>query len=125
MSTVDKAGRALRAGFGGATVAALVLMNACASGNSADNSGPLEEASSAETTEALMAGPAGKWACTLAGGTVAGTLTSIRGPDGNLTCIVNAPRLPGSLSQYCLGTPVFGTCPDCYGLGDDWGCAWG
>lgn len=111
MSALHKAGRALQIGLGLALLAALALVNGCAS-----------EESRGEATEAQVTHTSGRFACTQGEGRRPSTLEILENPTGSPFCDIVPYRAIDVSFHYCAGNPPSPTCPDCVDLGRSLGC---
>ena len=119
MSTLRQAGRALQTTFGFALLAALALVNGCASGAPDSASGQPSEPSREEAMEAAVSAHAtGTFTCTRANGTP-GSLVVLPNPAGTSPCQLTATELPGSSKLYCTSDG----CPTCKYLVEKLGCS--
>jgi hypothetical protein len=110
MSNLHRAGRAFPIGSGLALVAALALVNGCASEEGA-------EPSSVEAAEAMYsAAPVGIWKCHK--NLQPRSIVVTPGPFGNNTCTITATELMGSSSLFCGEDG----CLPCKYLQDLWDC---
>ena len=118
MSTLHQAGRALQAGFGFALLAALALVNGCASGEPAGESGQFGDPPRGEAADAFaIPTPQAIYTCRF-GLTELGALRLFSGiPPEHPTCSISNLEVPDASRVYC--TPL---CPECRDLSTSLGC---
>jgi hypothetical protein len=125
MRTFGKAGRALRTCFELGFLAALAIVNGCASESledAVDESAQADDSAIGEAMDELARSvPVGVYKCTLAGGLIMGSIVAFPGPHGNTTVAIYGAELAGSSSIFCIGSPPYRTCPECQDIRIDLG----